>query len=133
MIRLLIYRDDSYMATTGGVNLVLFSTISDYISALKYGNIPWDEFLINIIANVLIFVPYGYFLLLYTQGHYTGFIVFFGLATVCFVEYYQYVRNIGIFDVDDIFLNTLGIVIGIVLYKWLKGKKGDSNESSRAG
>ncbi|WP_227937222.1 VanZ family protein [Alkalihalobacillus deserti] len=36
----------------------------------------------------------------------------------------QYVTQLGVFDVDDIILNSLGGLIGILVFSYLKREKG---------
>ncbi len=70
----------------------------------------------NIIGNMVMFVPYGFYLAYYFKQ--TKPYLVFVLATILStsIEITQF--YIGrVFDVDDIFLNVLGALIGFYLYR----------------
>ena len=82
----------------------------------------------NLIGNMLLFAPAGFFIPILCEGK-KGF-----LFTVCItlqmsltVEILQLVFRVGTFDVDDLILNTLGGIIGylllILLEKWRDHEK----------
>lgn len=76
-----------------------------------------ESFVVNILGNVFAFSPFG-FLLPIIDKKYTSFIstlfisVFFSLS----VELLQMVSKVGIFDVDDILLNSIGCILGYLIY-----------------
>ncbi|MBD7965346.1 VanZ family protein [Fictibacillus norfolkensis] len=96
-------------------NLVLFDSI----------RLMWrseDDWLIlkNIIGNVLLFVPFGLLLpLIYRVFNSWRFIFIFGFGTSFIIEVLQYEYFKRIFDIDDIFLNGMGAMLGLFLYKFL--------------
>lgn len=73
---------------------------------------------LNLVGNVLIFIPFGYFTGLFQRGR-VSFIqgVLWSFDLTMAVELLQLVTKAGCFDVDDLMLNTLGGAIGILLYK----------------
>lgn len=74
----------------------------------------------NIILNICMFIPLGLLLPLY--GRYWRKAVFTyltGLAFTLLIELAQLVFNRGIFELDDIFNNLLGTMIGYGLYQLL--------------
>lgn len=72
---------------------------------------------LNLIGNVLAFVPFGLFLPLLLRGmRYFGKTVLLGFEFSLLVEIVQLFSKVGSFDVDDILLNTLGVVLGYVLF-----------------
>lgn len=99
------------MRTGEYVNLVPFRTISRFFRK----STP-DQFWINIISNVVIFIPWGCFLpLLWNRFRRTGPLVSMCLAITLFIEFYQLFiwRNT---DIDDVILNFLGGLLGGLLY-----------------
>lgn len=72
------------------------------------------NFYLNIIGNIVIFIPFIWFLNVFGIKSPSNirciFTVFF---TTLFVETIQYILNIGVFDIDDIILNFTGGVIGL--------------------
>lgn len=82
--------------------------------------------ILNFVGNVVAFIPFGYFIpkivkkkigLFYT--------VLFSFEFSLVVELTQLITRTGSFDVDDLILNTLGGLIGYILYygRFVSGKK----------
>ena len=112
------YRQAAYEINTSGTNpynIIPFKTISNYIKASSHIN--QDIWISNLFGNVLAFLPMGFFLPLLFR-RFNGFWKTAGavfLATSS-VEVLQFVTRVGSFDVDDIILNTVGGVIGYLLF-----------------
>jgi len=70
----------------------------------------------NLLGNVLIFIPFG-FLISMASKHKSFFrALFYSFGLSFTVEIFQLVSRVGIFDVDDLLLNTLGGVLGYTLF-----------------
>lgn len=91
-----------------GINLVPLKEI------LRY-DIHSEGFLYSVIGNILIFVPFGYFVSHYVKAKNISHIFFITLATSLTVELVQ-LRIGRAFDIDDILLNVVGSIIGFLLY-----------------
>ena len=81
-----------------------------------YNLVLFKEMFTNLFGNVLIFVPFGFFLPMGSRQR-----SFFGTAFYSFglslcVEVFQFITKVGSFDVDDLFLNTLGAAFGFGCY-----------------
>ncbi len=89
-------------------NFVPFHTIKLYIRIL-----PETIAILNLVGNVIGFVPLGYLVPLVFKKH-SGFFrsLLFGLLFILFIETTQLVTGLGEFDVDDMILNMLGVLIG---------------------
>ena len=73
-------------------------------------------FIKNIIGNVLLFLPYGYFAADYLNSKKIITVSFLTLLVSITIELVQ--LNIGrTFDIDDVLLNTLGGMLGYLLYR----------------
>lgn len=95
----------SYMSDRR-VNLVPFN------NALSNGNIDLGE----TIMNVIIFLPLGIYAgVLFKRWSY-GFKIFFFFLTSLFFEVLQYLLSVGSFDMTDIVNNTLGGIIGLMIF-----------------
>ena len=97
--------------TVSGNNYIPFKEILRY----DFGG---RLFVKNIIGNVLLFIPYGFFATLYAdikKGRSAFLLVF--LASLS-IECTQLMIG-RIFDVDDIILNVLGGMLGFFLYRAL--------------
>ena len=72
---------------------------------------------LNLVGNVLAFVPFGAFLpLLVKRVRSLGKTVLLGFEFSLLVEILQLFSKVGSFDVDDILLNTTGVLIGYLLF-----------------
>lgn len=97
------------------VNLVLFHEIRRYL--VNYSTLGMIS-AINLIGNVVAFMPFGFFCPLLGKHRHSFFrTVLLGALFSLGVETVQYFSNVGSFDVDDIFLNTLGTVLGYLMYE----------------
>ena len=96
------------MNTNSGFNLVPFTEIFRYEMGSKL-------FIYNVIGNILIFLPFGYFVSGYVKANKVSHILFISILTSLTVELVQ--LNIGrSFDIDDIILNVAGSILGFLLY-----------------
>ncbi len=70
----------------------------------------------NLFGNVVIFVPFGFFMPM--ASRYKSFFstVFYSFGLSLCVETFQLVTKAGSFDVDDLLLNTIGGMAGYLLY-----------------
>lgn len=111
-------------------NLELFKEIKRFI---KYRDkLGPESFVVNILGNILAFAPYGFLLPLlnrkYRRFFYAAFLsILFSLV----IEIVQMLLKVGIFDVDDILLNSVGGILGYLLfavshfvYRKIYGRKG---------
>ena len=71
---------------------------------------------INLLGNVLIFVPFGFFEALTSRRRNFFGTVLDGFLLSLLVEVFQLVSKVGRFDVDDLILNTSGVVIGYLVF-----------------
>ena len=104
-------------------------TLSDASSSGSSNFIPFREimryqifsrlFFKNVIGNVLLFLPYGYFVGRYFSGKSKKLSLFLIILASVSIECTQ--LSIGrVFDVDDIILNVFGGVVGYFLYLLLE-------------
>ncbi|MBO2535429.1 VanZ family protein [Rummeliibacillus suwonensis] len=101
-----------------GINFRLFRVFTDVYNAIHYLNL-WQPFFINFLGNIAIFMPIGFLLpLLWRKMEKFFFVLFTGLGLSLFIETMQ-LPQFRSTDVDDLWLNTLGAVIGFVVYKHL--------------
>lgn len=105
--------------TTYQYNLVLFQEIKRFI--LYHHYFTWEELATNLFGNVFAFSPFG-LLLPFMRDKKTGFFIVL-FETFCFsltIESMQLMFKLGVFDVDDLLMNTVGGVIGYVIYVILR-------------
>ncbi len=70
----------------------------------------------NLVGNVLIFIPLGF--IIPVASKYRSFIssTTYSFLLSLFVEVFQLITRVGSFDVDDLLLNTLGGMLGYVVF-----------------
>ena len=98
-------------------NLTLFTEIRRYWRYLgHFDSLGWIAFL-NIIGNVLAFIPFGIFVPWLSNGRINVFSTFaYGFALSLTIETVQLICKVGCFDVDDLVLNVLGALCGYAVY-----------------
>ena len=73
---------------------------------------------INILGNIGMFVPYGTFLPAMWQSLWKAWKVFLaGTLSILAVEVCQLLTFRGRFDIDDVLLNMIGIMLGYGLWR----------------
>jgi glycopeptide antibiotics resistance protein len=96
-------------------NLTLFREIRRYYNLR---NSEPKMFLLNIFGNVAAFVPFGYLVPKLKQRSTSFFFTaLFSFELSLCVELLQLVFKLGCFDVDDLLLNTLGGMLGYLIYR----------------
>lgn len=106
-------------------NLVPFKEIGRFI---KYWRVlGMKAVLLNIVGNVAAFVPFGIFLPIYSaRSRKLWRTTYYSFELSLLVELLQLITKVGSFDVDDLLLNTLGGLIGFLIYQLMvcvrKGK-----------
>ena len=99
-------------------NLIPFHTIIEIVNCSSMYSI-----LINIFGNLLIFIPLEYFIieLFNVRKFLPNFLISTG--TILLIEILQFILKVGVFDIDDIILCVLGMMLYYAYYKknkWYK-------------
>lgn len=95
-------------------NLVLFKEINRFWTYRE--QLGWYAVFTNLFGNVLIFVPFGFFLPMASKYRSFFAAVFYSFALSLCVETFQLFTKVGSFDVDDLLLNTLGGALGYIVF-----------------
>ena len=86
----------------------------------------------NLFGNVIGFIPYGFILPVIAHKCRNGlFIVASGFSLSLLVETVQLIAKVGCFDVDDIFLNTIGGMLGYLVYALVQRKRDRDADARR--
>lgn len=99
------------------INLIPFHSINQYLSGSS-DTIRRFAFG-NVIGNIVIFIPLGLYLPLFKKDKRVLVNLLFIFFVSLVVEILQGLLGIGVSDIDDIILNSLGGGIGILGYKFL--------------
>ena len=116
------YGRQSYQVREYRYNLVFFREIHRFLTYWEMVGF-WSAML-NICGNIIGFIPFGFFLpILQPRCKRVWVVVLSGMLVSLLVESIQLISKVGCFDVDDIFLNTLGVLIGVLWFcicNWLR-------------
>ena len=109
----------SESSTAYHYNLTLFKEIRRFYEHRE--TLGMQVVLVNLLGNVLAFVPFGFLLPELYPGIRSAIRI--GFCTLGFsflVECLQLLFRVGTFDVDDLLLNTIGGILGYgMLWAWL--------------
>lgn len=97
-------------------NLQLFSEIRRYI--VYRDRLGAEYFIVNIFGNVFAFAPFG-FMIPIVNAKYNRFrdVLVLSFLLTLTIESMQLLLKVGIFDVDDLLMNTLGGLIGYGIFR----------------
>lgn len=113
-----------------GYSLLLFELVTEKDVNIPSGTnfIPFTEifryefgsklFLQQVIGNIILFIPFGYFATYYIKAKKPLNILIVVLLSSGVIETVQYFIGRS-FDIDDIILNTIGGLIGFLIYRVL--------------
>ncbi|MBE6069600.1 MAG: VanZ family protein [Clostridium lundense] len=99
------------------INLIPFYSIMEYVSGSS-ANIKAFAFG-NVVGNIVVFIPLGTYLSLFKNDKRVITNLLFIFIVSLLVEIIQGILGIGASDIDDIILNCLGGLIGILGYRFL--------------
>lgn len=101
------------------VNLIPFRVFQDNYYAITELNF-WQPFIINFLGNICIFMPIGFMIpLLWSKFNRFRKVCLIGLSISLFIEITQ-LSQARSSDIDDLWLNTLGSMIGYYVYIVMK-------------
>lgn len=100
------------------INLIPFKTIFNYIILIASPKFGFS--IENIIGNILLFLPMGLYLNVIADRNRLSLAII--ILTSILVEVIQYLFNVGVLDIDDIILNSIGGFMGIKTYNFLLTK-----------
>ncbi|MEG1457515.1 MAG: VanZ family protein [Bacilli bacterium] len=92
----------------GGINWIPFKEI------LRY-DVGTTNFYKQVIGNIILFIPFGFFASYYVNIKRLGLITFITLISSTIIETVQYYIGRS-FDIDDILLNLVGGILGFLVY-----------------
>lgn len=69
-----------------------------------------------LIGNILMYIPLGYLINVNLNLKFITKIIS-GIVFIFSIELIQFIFRLGVFDINDILLNTLGLLIGVFLYE----------------
>ncbi|AZB27970.1 VanZ family protein [Chryseobacterium balustinum] len=74
--------------------------------------ISWFDIIKIVLGNVVMFIPFGFLGWVFPQLNNLKRLIITFVSTIVIVEALQYFSRLGVFDVDDVILNTFGVFLG---------------------
>lgn len=114
-----VFFSDHYGRVTGFTefryNLTPFAEINRYL--IYQESFTWENLITNLAGNILVFAPLGVLIPIIRRKK-TGFfyVLFLTLFISLFIETVQLITKVGVFDVDDLIMNTVGGVLGYLAF-----------------
>lgn len=108
------------------INPELFSTIKWYVYTLREVEDPEHrrQAVINLVGNVVMFVPAGFFLpVLFEKARNIFVFLLSALGIIFAVELTQLATALGCCDIDDLVLNLPGMLLGYLFWAAFFRKK----------
>ncbi|MGN7758963.1 MULTISPECIES: VanZ family protein [Chryseobacterium] len=88
----------------------IFSTI-EFI----HNTIEWKDIGIIVLGNIIMFIPFGFLGWIFPRLRDLNALIYTFISSIIIIEALQYFTRMGIFEVDDIILNTFGVYLGWLL------------------
>lgn len=79
---------------------------------LRYNEFFSETFMVNIVGNIIVFIPFGWIGLLFKRLNNLPLLFFIFISGISVIELAQLYTARGTADIDDVFLNTFGMLIG---------------------
>lgn len=95
-------------------NLVLFREIKRFWNYRE--EVGLFVMFTNLFGNVIIFIPFGFFMPMASKYRSIFSAVFYSFGLSLCVETFQLITKVGSFDVDDLLLNTVGGLVGYIIF-----------------
>ncbi|WP_390450991.1 VanZ family protein [Chryseobacterium sp. Alg-005] len=98
--------------------------IEPILSTIRFieGTISWKDIIIIVLGNIVMFIPFGFLGWVFPQLKDLKNLLFTFMSAIIIAEALQYFTRMGIFEVDDIILNTFGVYLGWLMCKQLENK-----------
>lgn len=87
-----------------------------------HDTISWFDIVKIVLGNVVMFIPFGFLGWVFPQLEKIKSLVIAFVSAIVIVEALQYFSRLGVFDVDDIILNTFGVFLGWQIKRILETK-----------
>lgn len=96
-----------------------FSTIEFVRDAIFWKQ---KEVVVIVLGNIIMFIPFGFLGWVFPKLKYLKGLIFNFMSAITIAEAAQYFTRMGIFEVDDIILNTFGVYLGWLICKVIESR-----------
>ncbi|MGN7864814.1 VanZ family protein [Chryseobacterium sp.] len=96
--------------------------VEPVFSTLKFiqNSIDWKYIMMIVFGNIIMFIPFGFSGWVFPKLKDLKTLMFAFISTIVIVEALQYFTRMGIFEVDDIILNTFGVYLGWLMRRYIE-------------
>lgn len=102
-------------------NLLTLTPVLTTVRFIKE-TVSWRAIVIIVLGNIVMFIPFGFLGWVFPQLSDLKKLIFTFVSAIVIVEGLQYFTRMGIFEIDDILLNTFGVWIGWLICQFLEKK-----------
>jgi glycopeptide antibiotics resistance protein len=102
-------------------NLITVEPIFSTIQFIR-NSIEWKVIVMIVLGNIGMFIPFGFLGWLFPQLKDLKKLLYTFVSSIIIVEALQYFTRMGIFEVDDIILNTFGVYLGWLMRRFIEKK-----------
>lgn len=97
-------------------------TVAPIVSTINFikGCISWKDAFKIVVGNIVMFMPFGFLGWVFPRLQDLKNLLFAFVSAITIVEALQYFSRMGIFEVDDIILNTLGVFLGFLIKNFIE-------------
>ncbi|MDR6404629.1 MULTISPECIES: VanZ family protein [Chryseobacterium] len=100
-------------------NLLTIKPIVSTINFIK-GASSWMDIVTIVLGNIIMFIPFGFLGWIFPTLKDLKSLLFTFISVIFIVEALQYFTRMGIFEIDDIILNTSGVYLGFLLCRFVE-------------
>ena len=99
-------------------------TVEPFFSTIKFihNTIEWKYIVVIVLGNIMMFMPFGFLGWILPGLKSLKALLYTFISSIVIVEALQYFTRMGIFEVDDIILNTFGVYLGWLLCRFIEKK-----------
>ena len=112
VLRLTVFRFN-FIFDERKLNLMIFSDLIDV-----YRNWGINRFLWLFLGNIGWFIPFGFLVPMLLKKERFLIIIILGFLFSVTIESLQFIFRVGVAELDDLILNTIGAAIGYMFYKF---------------
>ncbi|SHL92135.1 VanZ family protein [Chryseobacterium polytrichastri] len=96
--------------------------IKPVISTIEFvqGTIRWEDIIRIVLGNIVMFVPFGFLGWIFPRLRDLKSLLFSFMSAIVIVEALQYFTRMGIFETDDVILNTFGVYLGFLICQFIE-------------
>lgn len=100
-------------------NVVRLKPVLSTIEFIQ-GTIRWEDIIKIVLGNVVMFIPFGFLGWVFPKLRDLKSLLFSFMSAIIIVEALQYFTRMGIFETDDVILNTFGVYLGFLICQFIE-------------